>query len=195
MDIISAATLLFLIMDPLGNLPIVLSILKHLEPKRRRIILIRELFFALAILLLFLFAGKSIMAFLHVQPETLSISGGIILFIIAIKMIFPSAGSVTGLAAGEEPFIVPMAIPMLAGPSVIAAILLLSTQHPNRLVELSGAVFIAWLATFIILMFSGVLHRLLGERGLKAVERLMGLLLVMISTQMFLDGMKSYMNI
>lgn len=195
MDIISAATLLFLIMDPLGNLPIVLSILKHLEPKRRRIILIRELFFALAILLLFLFAGKSIMAFLHVQPETLSISGGIILFIIAIKMIFPSAGSVTGLAAGEEPFIVPMAIPMLAGPSVIAAILLLSTQHPNRLVELSAAVFIAWLATFIILMFSGVLHRLLGERGLKAVERLMGLLLVMISTQMFLDGMKSYMNI
>ncbi|GAB2641286.1 YhgN family NAAT transporter [Vibrio panuliri] len=194
MDILSAATLLFLIMDPLGNLPIVLSILKHLEPKRRRIVLIRELFFALAILLLFLFAGKSIMAFLHVQPETLSISGGIILFIIAIKMIFPAAGSVTGLAAGEEPFIVPMAIPMLAGPSVIAALLLLSSQNPNNLIELSGAVVLAWGATFVILMFSGVLHRLLGERGLKAVERLMGLLLVMISTQMFLDGMKSYMG-
>ncbi len=194
MDILSAATLLFLIMDPLGNLPIVLSILKHLEPKRRRIVLIRELFFALAILLLFLFAGKSIMAFLHVQPETLSISGGIILFIIAIKMIFPAAGSVTGLAAGEEPFIVPMAIPMLAGPSVIAALLLLSSQNPNNLIELSGAVVLAWGATFLILMFSGVLHRLLGERGLKAVERLMGLLLVMISTQMFLDGMKSYMG-
>ncbi|OLQ93698.1 hypothetical protein BIY21_11315 [Vibrio ponticus] len=194
MDILSAATLLFLIMDPLGNLPIVLSILKHLEPKRRRIVLIRELFFALAILLLFLFAGKSIMAFLHVQPETLSISGGIILFIIAIKMIFPAAGSVTGLAAGEEPFIVPMAIPMLAGPSVIATILLLSSQHPNNLLELSGAVVLAWTATFVILMFSGILHRLLGERGLKAVERLMGLLLVMISTQMFLDGMKSYMG-
>ncbi|WP_194438097.1 YhgN family NAAT transporter [Vibrio fluminensis] len=194
MDILSAATLLFLIMDPLGNLPIVLSILKHLEPKRRRIVLIRELFFALGILLLFLFAGKSIMAFLHVQPETLSISGGIILFIIAIKMIFPSAGSVTGLAAGEEPFIVPMAIPMLAGPSVIATILLLSSQNPNNLLELSGAVVLAWTATFVILMFSGILHRLLGERGLKAVERLMGLLLVMISTQMFLDGMKSYMG-
>ncbi|GAK84801.1 multiple antibiotic resistance protein MarC [Vibrio ponticus] len=194
MDILSAATLLFLIMDPLGNLPIVLSILKHLEPKRRRIVLIRELFFALAILLLFLFAGKSIMAFLHVQPETLSISGGIILFIIAIKMIFPAAGSVTGLAAGEEPFIVPMAIPMLAGPSVIATILLLSSQHPDHLLELSGAVVLAWTATFVILMFSGILHRLLGERGLKALERLMGLMLVMISTQMFLDGMKSYMS-
>ncbi|UUM30726.1 YhgN family NAAT transporter [Vibrio japonicus] len=194
MDILSAATMLFLIMDPLGNLPIVLSILKHLDPKRRRKILIRELFFALGILMLFLFAGKSIMGFLHVQPETLSISGGIILFIIAIKMIFPSAGSITGLAAGEEPFIVPMAIPMIAGPSVLAALLLLSSQHPDKLMELSGAVLLAWGATFIILMFYNFFHRILGERGLKAVERLMGLLLIMISTQMFLDGVKSYMG-
>lgn len=194
MDILSAATMLFLIMDPLGNLPIVLSILKHLDPKRRRMVLIRELFFALGILMLFLFAGKSILNFLHVQPETLSISGGIILFIIAIKMIFPSAGSITGLAAGEEPFIVPMAIPMIAGPSVLAALLLLSTQHQDKLMELSAAVLLAWGATFIILMFYGFFHRILGERGLKAVERLMGLLLIMISTQMFLDGVKSYIG-
>ncbi|EGU36183.1 antibiotic transporter [Vibrio ichthyoenteri ATCC 700023] len=194
MDILSAATMLFLIMDPLGNLPIVLSILKHLEPKRRRKVLIRELCFALMILMLFLFAGKSIMSFLQVQPETLSISGGIILFIIAIKMIFPSGGSITGLAAGEEPFIVPMAIPMLAGPSVIAAILLLSSQYPEQLLELSAAVLLAWGATFLILMFYGFFHRILGERGLKAVERLMGLLLVMLSTQMFLDGVKNYLG-
>jgi len=193
MDILSAATMLFLIMDPLGNLPIVLSILKHLDPKRRRIVLIRELFFALGILMLFLFAGKSILNFLHVQPETLSISGGIILFIIAIKMIFPSGGSITGLAAGEEPFIVPMAIPMIAGPSVIAALLLLSSQHPDKLLELSGAVLLAWGVTFVILMFYNFFHRILGERGLKAVERLMGLLLIMISTQMFLDGVKGYL--
>ncbi|MGR5238498.1 YhgN family NAAT transporter [Vibrio alfacsensis] len=188
MDILSAATMLFLIMDPLGNLPIVLSILKHIDPKRRRKVLARELLFALLILMLFLFAGQSILSFLHVQPETLSISGGIILFIIAIKMIFPSAGSITGLAAGEEPFIVPMAIPM------IAALLLLSSQHPDRMMELSASVLIAWGATFFILMFYGFFNRLLGERGLKAVERLMGLLLVMISTQMFLDGVKSYLG-
>ncbi|MCL9777340.1 YhgN family NAAT transporter [Vibrio methylphosphonaticus] len=194
MDILSAATMLFLIMDPLGNLPIILSILKHLDPKRRRMVLIRELCIALAILMLFLFAGKSIMSFLHVEPETLSISGGIILFIIAIKMIFPQAGSVTGLAAGEEPFIVPMAVPMLAGPSVIASILLLSTQHPDNLSELSMAVLLAWGATFFILMFYNFFHKLLGERGLKAVERLMGLLLVMISTQMFLNGVKGYIG-
>lgn len=194
MDILSAATMLFLIMDPLGNLPIILSILKHVDPERRRKILVRELCFALLILLLFLFAGKGILSFLHVEPETLSISGGIILFIIAIRMIFPQAGSVTGLAAGEEPFIVPMAIPMIAGPSVIASVLLLSTQNPDSLVELSAAVLIAWGATFIILMFYNFFHKLLGERGLKAVERLMGLMLVMISTQMFLNGLKSYMG-
>ncbi|MGF1698623.1 YhgN family NAAT transporter [Vibrio kyushuensis] len=195
MEILSAATMLFLIMDPLGNLPIVLSILKHLDPKRRKKVLFRELLFALGILLLFLFAGQSIMNFLHVEPETLSISGGIILFIIAIKMIFPSAGSITGLAAGEEPFIVPMAIPMIAGPSVIAALLLLSSQHPDNMLELSAAVMLAWGATFFILMFSGFFHRILGERGLKAIERLMGLLLVMISTQMFLNGVKGYMSV
>ncbi|MCK6265744.1 YhgN family NAAT transporter [Vibrio sp. ZSDE26] len=195
MEILSAATMLFLIMDPLGNLPIVLSILKHLDPKRRRKVLFRELLFALGILLLFLFAGQSIMNFLQVEPETLSISGGIILFIIAIKMIFPSAGSITGLAAGEEPFIVPMAIPMIAGPSVIAALLLLSSQHPDNMLELSAAVMLAWGATFFILMFSGFFHRILGERGLKAIERLMGLLLVMISTQMFLNGVKGYMTV
>jgi len=194
MEILSAATMLFLIMDPLGNLPIVLSILKHIDPKRRRIVLIRELIFALIILMLFLFAGQSILNFLHVQPETLSISGGIILFIIAIKMIFPSAGSITGLAAGEEPFIVPMAIPMIAGPSVIAALILLSTQNPDNMLELSLSVLLAWGVTFFILMFNGFFLRILGERGLKAIERLMGLLLVMLSTQMFLDGVKSYMS-
>jgi MarC family membrane protein len=194
MEILTAATMLFLIMDPLGNLPVVLSILKHLEPKRRRMVLIRELCFALIVLMLFLFAGKNILHFLHVNPETLSISGGVILFIIAIKMIFPSAGSITGLAAGEEPFIVPMAIPMIAGPSLIASLLVLSSQHPDQLLQLSAAVFLAWLATSFILMFYSFFHRILGERGLKAVERLMGLLLVMVSTQMFLDGMKSYLS-
>lgn len=194
MDIFSAATMLFLIMDPLGNLPIVLSILKHIDPARRRKILIRELLVALVILLLFLFAGRNILSFLHVAPETLSISGGVILFIIAIKMIFPSAGSITGLAAGEEPYIVPIAIPMIAGPSVIASLLLLSSQYPNKLSELSIAVVLAWLGSFVILMFYGFFHRLLGEKGLRAVERLMGLLLVMISTQMFLDGLKSYIG-
>lgn len=192
MDVISAAVMLFLIMDPLGNLPVILSILKHLDPKRRRIVLVRELFFALIILLLFLFSGQKLLNFLHVSTETVSISGGVILFIIAIKMIFPQPGGVTGLAAGEEPFLVPMAIPMIAGPSVLAALLLLSNQEPDRILDWSLAVFIAWGATFLILMFYNFFHKVLGDRGLKAIERLMGLLLVMIAIQMFLDGLREY---
>ncbi len=195
MEIISAAVMLFLIMDPLGNLPVLLSILKHLEPKRRRLVLVRELIFALIILMLFLFAGQSILNFLHVQPETLSISGGIILFIIAIKMIFPQPGGVTGLAAGEEPYIVPIAIPMIAGPSVIASLLLLSNQQPDRMMDWSLAVLLAWGASFLILMFYDFFHKLLGERGLRAVERLMGLLLVIISIQMLLNGVSSYFKL
>ncbi|WP_194089892.1 YhgN family NAAT transporter [Vibrio hibernica] len=194
MEIISAAVMLFLIMDPLGNLPVVLSILKHLDPKRRRKVLVRELLFALGILLLFLFAGKSILGFLHVQQETLSISGGLILFIIAIRMIFPQPGGVVGLAAGEEPFFVPLAVPMIAGPSVIASLLLLSSKAPEQMLDWSLAVLLAWVATSAILMFYSFFHSVLGEKGLKAIERLMGLLLVMMSTQMFLDGLKKFLE-
>ncbi|WEM42380.1 YhgN family NAAT transporter [Photobacterium sp. DA100] len=192
MEIISAAVMLFLIMDPLGNLPVMLSILRHIEPKRRRFIMIRELLIALVILLLFLFGGQKMLNFLHVSTETVSISGGIILFLIAIRMIFPQPGGVTGLAAGEEPFIVPMAIPMIAGPSVLASLLLLSNQGPGRTMDWVIAVLLAWGASFVILMFYEVFNRLLGEKGLKAVERLMGLLLIMISTQMFLDGIRKF---
>ncbi len=190
----SAAAMLFLIMDPLGNLPIFLSILRHIDPKRRRKIVIREMCFALIILLAFLFGGEQILGFLNVSPETVSISGGIILFIIAIRMIFPQPGGVVSLAAGEEPFLVPMAIPMIAGPSVIASLLLLANQEPGRMMEWVGAVMIAWSASFLILMFYDVFNRILGEKGLKALERLMGLLLIMISTQMFLDGLKAYLS-
>lgn len=110
-EMISATVLLFLIMDPLGNLPIFMSVLKHLEPRRRRVVLIRELLIALLLMLIFLFAGEKILAFLNLRTETVSISGGIILFLIAIKMIFPSQeGNSSGLSAGEEPFLVPLAI-------------------------------------------------------------------------------------
>ncbi|WED21754.1 YhgN family NAAT transporter [Vibrio sp. JC009] len=194
MDMLSAATMLFLIMDPLGNLPVFLSILKQFDAKRRRIILIRELLFALVILLAFLFGGQTILSFLHVEPETLNISGGIILFIIAIRMIFPQPGGITGLAAGEEPYIVPMAVPMIAGPSVMATLLLLSSQYPDQMTDWVAALLIAWGASVVIFMFNSLFFKLLGEKGLKAVERLMGLLLIMISTQMFLNGVSEYLG-
>lgn len=195
MDTFSAAVMLFLIMDPLGNLPVFLSILRHVDPKRRRKVMIRELLFSLVIMMGFLFAGQQILSFLNLRQEAVSIAGGIILFLIAIKMIFPSEGGVTGLAAGEEPFLVPMAIPMIAGPSILASLLLLANQEPTRMVDWSLALLMAWGASAVILMFYELFNKLLGERGLTAVERLMGMLLVMISVQMLLDGVHHYLAV
>ncbi|QNF24674.1 YhgN family NAAT transporter [Aeromonas hydrophila] len=195
MDTFSAAVMLFLIMDPLGNLPVFLSILRHIDPKRRRKVMMRELLFSLVIMMAFLFVGQQILNFLNLRQEAVSIAGGIILFLIAIKMIFPSEGGVTGLAAGEEPFLVPMAIPMIAGPSILASLLLLANQEPTRMTDWSLALLMAWGASAVILMFYEVFNKLLGERGLTAVERLMGMLLVMISVQMLLDGVHHYLAV
>ncbi|MEZ9819515.1 YhgN family NAAT transporter [Shewanella sp. 10N.286.45.A1] len=194
MDTFSAAVMLFLIMDPLGNLPIFASILRHIEPKKRRRVLIRELLFALVIMLLFLFAGEAILNFLNLRSESVSIAGGIILFLIAIRMIFPQPGGVVGLAAGEEPFIVPMAIPLMAGPSVLAALILLAHTDGTRMMDWTVALLAAWGLSAVILLFYKVFTKVLGEKGLTAVERLMGMVLVMISVQMFLDGVASYMK-
>ncbi|MBS0848238.1 YhgN family NAAT transporter [Citrobacter sp. JGM124] len=194
-EIITATVLLFLIMDPLGNLPIFMSVLKHTEPKRRRAIMIRELLIALTIMLIFLFAGERILSFLNLRAETVSISGGIILFLIAIKMIFPgNEGNASGLPAGEEPFIVPLAIPLVAGPSLLATLMLLSHQYPNQMGHLVIALMLAWGGTVAILLQSSLFLRLLGEKGVNALERLMGLVLVMIATQMFLDGIRTWME-
>ncbi len=192
MDTWSAAIMLFLIMDPLGNLPVFMSVLKSIEPKRRQIILIRELLFALGILFLFLFSGQSVLNFLNVEQETVSIAGGIILFLIALKMIFPSSGNPSGLAGGEEPFSVPRAIPMIAGPSTLAALILLANQAPDRMTDWSIALAASWSISAVILLFSNVFHKILGERGLVAMERLMGMILVMIAIQMLLDGVTKY---
>ncbi|WP_241646615.1 YhgN family NAAT transporter [Rosenbergiella metrosideri] len=195
-ELFSAAVLLVLIMDPLGNLPIFMSVLKHIDPKRRRVIIIRELLIALVIMLLFLFTGEKMLAFLNLRAETVSISGGIILFLIAIKMIFPSPESTTsGLPAGEEPFLVPLAIPLLAGPSLLATLMLMSHQYPGDMGMLIIALFIAWGITAAILMMSGLFLRLLGAKGVNALERLMGLILIMIATQMFLDGIRAYLKL
>ncbi|AFP84833.1 YhgN family NAAT transporter [secondary endosymbiont of Ctenarytaina eucalypti] len=193
-EMISVTVLLFLIMDPLGNLPIFMSVLKHLEPKRQRIIIIREMLIALLFMLVFLFAGEHILSFLSLRTEMVSISGGIILFLIAIKMIFPAQeGNCTGQPMGEEPFLVPLAIPLVAGPSILAAIMLLSHQYPEKINYLVLSLLIAWLLSFVILIMSNIFLRLLGSKGVSALERIMGLLLVMIATQMFLDGVRAYL--
>ncbi|WIO74496.1 MarC family protein [Porticoccaceae bacterium LTM1] len=192
-DIFTTVATLFFIMDPLGVVPLVLSMLKRFDDRKKRRIIIRELVFALIILLGILFAGNSILGFLGLQQPTLNIAGGILLFIIAIRMVFPPETK-EAESAVEDPFIVPLAMPMLAGPSAIAVLLLLSTNEPERIWEWTTALVIAWGLTAVILLASPFLLRILGNRGLRAVERLMGMLLILISIQMFLNGVSQYLG-
>ncbi len=194
MELIAIAVMLFLIMDPLGNLPVFTAVLRHVRPERRRHVLIRELLLSLLIMLLFLFAGGPLLALLQLQPEAVSIAGGLVLFLIAIKMLFPEADGLAEVHPGQEPLLVPLAVPLIAGPSILAALVLMAGQHPNNMLGLSLALFAAWLVSSAILLFSELFHRLLGERGLMAIERLMGMLLVMVAVQMFLNGIISYLE-
>jgi MarC family membrane protein len=194
MDLWSAALLLFLIMDPLGNIPLFLSLLKDLPAERRRIVLARELVIALLALFAFLFGGGAILELLKLQQEAVSIAGGIILFLIGIRMIFPTPEGMFGETPGGEPFIVPLAIPLIAGPSTMAVLLLLGGQDPQRTLDWSIALLLAWAATAVILFGSTALYRWLGIRVLTAVEKLMGMLLVALSVQMLLDGFASYLK-
>jgi multiple antibiotic resistance protein len=193
MTMLSAAILLFLILDPLGNVPVFLSLLKPLTPQRRRIVLARELLIALAVLFLFLYAGRPILEAMHLRQESVSIAGGIVLFLIGLRMIFPSADGLVGDLPEGEPFIVPMAIPLVAGPSGMAAVMLMGAE-PGRLSEWSLALVLAWLGTAAILFSATYLYKVLGMRVLIAVERLMGMLLVTVSVQMFLDGIRVYLG-
>jgi multiple antibiotic resistance protein len=194
METFAAAVTLFLIMDPLGNIPIFLSVLARVAPERRRRILIRELLIALAIMLLFLFTGPAILTALGLSREAISIGGGLVLMIIAIRMIFPSRGGVMGDDDSEgEPLIVPLAMPLIAGPSVLATLVLLAETGPDRSGDWLMALVGAWVVSAAILLLSQRLFNILGARGLKAIERLMGMILVTISVQMLLDGFKGYL--
>ena len=194
MTILSAALLLFLILDPLGNVPVFLSVLKPLPPHRQRVVLVRELLIALGVLMAFLWGGKYALELMHQREESVAIAGGIVLFLIGIRMIFPRPEGLLGELPDGEPFIVPLAIPLIAGPSGMAAVMLMGSNEPHRLGEWSLALLLAWAATAAILLCAPLLYRLLGRRALSAVERLMGMLLVAISVQMLLDGISAYLG-
>ena len=189
-EILSAAVVFFLIMDPLGNIPLFMSVLRTVDRKKHLRITIRELIIAYVVLLMYLFGGRYILEFLQLSQEAISISGGVILFIIAIRMIFPSPQGLFGDGPEGEPFIVPLAIPLVAGPSIMAVLMLMSTTTPT--IDLLIAITGAWIATAIILMAATPMHKILGQRGLIAVERLMGMILVMMAVQMMLNAAKSF---
>lgn len=195
MTVLAAIFLLIIIMDPIGNVPVFLSILKNIPLERRKKIIIRELIIAFAILLFFMFIGRYLLQLLQIEQSSLGIAGGIILFIIAIRMIFPGTKPMFTHNEEAEPLVVPLAIPMLAGPSAIAAVILLMAQEPNRWIEWIFVVFIASLISGIILISSEALGSKLGNRALTAIERLMGIFLIMVSVDFILDGIKQTFNI
>jgi multiple antibiotic resistance protein len=196
MTIYTAAIMLFLVMDPLGNIPVFLTVLQHTEPRRRRIVIAREMVIALGILTAFLFFGKYILSSLDISGPALSIGGGVVLFLIAIRMIFPPGendSAAGGSNRDEEPLLVPLAVPLVAGPSSMALVILISTQYPDRMLEWFAALLIAWLAGSVILLSSEFLRRRLGRRVIVALERLMGMILTTVAIEMLLRGIDAYL--
>ena len=193
MDTLSATLLLLTIMDPLGNVANFIAGLRPVPPEQRMKVIARELLIALVILLVFLFTGPKLLSFLHLTQEALYISGGVVLFLIALKMIFPPARHEAD-DPQVEPFIVPLATPMIAGPSVLATLLVLVSAHPEQMGRWLVALLIAWGITAAVLLCSPAIARVLKEKGSMAVERLMGMLLVMVAVQMLLNGIEFYLK-
>ena len=192
-SIISTAILLLFILDPFGNVPLLLSILKDVDKQKHTRIIIREMLIGLLILIVFLFFGERFLSIFGLEPQAITIAGGIIFFVIGLKMIFPppSGQNLFTTSSEEDPLVVPIAIPMVSGPASIATLMLLAKTHPNEISSIFVSVLIAWSVTAVILLFSPQLYRLLKRRGLTAMERLMGMLLLMMAVEMFIKGVRA----
>jgi multiple antibiotic resistance protein len=194
MTVLSVAVLMFLVMDPLGNIAFFIAALAGVDPQRQRWVIARELLIALAVLIVFLFAGRSFLQLLGISADALTVAGGVILLLIALRMIFPAVEKPLKENIAGEPFIVPLAIPYVAGPSAMATELLLMNREPHRWPEWLLAIGLAWLACAVILYFASGLRRYLTDRGLIAVERLMGMVLVTVAVQMLLTGISQFLQ-
>lgn len=191
----TATITLILVMDPLGNIPVFLAILKSVDPQRRTWIILRESCIAFGILSVFLFFGSYILKGLSITETALNIAGGIILFIISLRMIFPHPDTQGEDELRTEPFIVPLAIPLIAGPATLATVLLFSSREPENQGIWFLALILASLLFTVVMLGSRWLMRFLGERVLVAMERLMGMILTTLSVQMLLTGISEYFHI
>lgn len=190
----SAVVILLLVTDPIGNIPVFAALLQGVEPARRVRVIVRECVIAFGVLVAFVFFGRSLLAVFGLSDRALNIAGGLILFLIALHMIFRGAESVFGDIVKGEPFIVPLAIPSIAGPTAIATVMLLVSRAPERLAEWIVAVTVAVATTLVVLLFSQRIARVVGERALLALERLMGLILTAIAVEMLLRGIEAFVR-
>jgi MarC family membrane protein len=187
----SATILLVLITDPVGNIPIFANALKHVSPERRPWVILREILIAFVLLLTFMFVGERFLAVMNLSELALQIGGGVILFLIALRMVFPPPAS-DDPEQMEEPLIVPLAVPAVAGPSALATVLLLVSQQPERRMEWIAALCVTMLVSAVVLVSAERIQRIIGTRLVVAVERLMGLVLVSVSIEMMLRGIKTF---
>ncbi len=191
--LISSALTFLLVMDALGNVPLFLTSLRKTKPERRQWVILRECLIALVVMVLFLFLGKGFMDLLHIDEPALTAAGGVILMLIAIRMVFPTPErNLEEPVTHDEPFIVPLAVPYVAGPSLLAMIVVLVSRDSGNWPWYLAGLIISWLITTAVLYFSGFLQRVVGTRALVAVERLMGMILVIFAVQMMFEGTKAF---
>jgi len=189
-ELLSATILLILVIDPFGNVPLVVSALSAMPKPRRARVVLRECLIAYAVLLAFLFGGHPFLALMHLSETSLSIAGGVILFLIALRMVFSHPQGIFGVAVDADPFIVPLAIPAIAGPSALATVMLMGSRDPDQLGAWSAALTGAMAVTTLVLLAADRLQALLGEHAVRAFERLMGLVLTAVAVEMLLGGIK-----
>ncbi|MEN9422531.1 MAG: hypothetical protein RLZZ107_2016 [Bacteroidota bacterium] len=188
---LSATILLLLITDPVGNIPVFANALKHVPPERRPKVILREILIAFGLLLTFMFVGEGFLRVMNLSELSLQIGGGVILFLIALRMVFPSQGVEIDDVV-TEPLIVPLAIPAIAGPSALATVLLLVSQQPDKRMEWIGALCVTMIISAVVLVSAERILRVIGNRLVVAVERLMGLVLVSVAIEMMLRGAKTF---
>jgi MarC family membrane protein len=193
-EFLSAVILLTLVIDPFGNVPLVNAMLAEVAPARRRLVILRECAIAFVILMAFMVAGRKVLEVMHLSETALSIAGGVILFMIAIRMVFAHPEGAFGPQSVGEPLIVPLAVPLIAGPSALATVMLLATREPGKLGLWAVAITVTMALATVILLAGDKLQRWLGDRAMQALARLMGLVLTAIAVEMLLGGIRQFVE-
>ena len=193
-ELVSTVVLLVLVLDPFGNVPIVVAAMREVPHERRRRIIVRECAVAWGLLIAFLVGGKAFLSLMHLSETSLEIAGGVILFLIALRMVFSHPEGVFGETSGAEPFIVPIAVPAIAGPSALATVMLMASRDPDKLYTWAVALTLAMVVSTAVLLMAGKLKAVLGERVVNAFERLMGLLLTALAVEMLLSGIRTFVT-
>ena len=183
-----------MVMDPFGNIPFFISAMKNVDDRRRQKVITRELLIALFVMVTFLFCGQHFLNVLQISRPALTVTGGMILFLISIKMIFPASKHSLAEEVSGEPFVVPLAIPYVAGPSALATLLLIMNREPARWPQCLVALVSAWAISGLIISTSIPISRVLGDKLLIAIERLMGMVLVAIAIQMLMTGIAEFIS-